>query len=100
MGFSGSRQFLLKPICYSLPKIKRFKTHEVFFASPKFHVHRVEVESFVFLALKLFLGLRTGRFTGTAVEILSKFQTVRPGTKTAVNGYYGRFSCHHLTSCK
>jgi hypothetical protein len=54
MGFSGSRQFLLKPIGYLLPKIKRFKTHEVFFASPKFHVHRVEVESFVFLALKLF----------------------------------------------
>jgi hypothetical protein len=54
MEFSGSRQFLLKPIRYSLPKIKRFETNEVFFASPKFHVHPVEVESFVFLSLKLF----------------------------------------------
>jgi hypothetical protein len=53
-GIFRSPQFFLKPICYSLSKIKRFKKQEVFYASPKFYVHQVEVESFISLSLKLF----------------------------------------------
>ena len=34
----------------------------------------------------------------TAVEISSKSLTVRPGIKTAVNGYYGRFRVMTLTA--
>jgi hypothetical protein len=36
----------------------------------------------------------------TAVEISSKISTVRPGTITAVNGYYGRFRVMTPMSCE